>query len=725
MSYKIFYKSLFLLVCVWLDLAATQRGGNAPRINSGTGSQITVNAGSSLKNSSSTMNAGKAKINVNTGAIAEGLPIGFVQGGIALNNGSSTTFTGSYSPATATVTVANSSWRGQSGSVNASVELSDGASMEGIPDVSNPVSVASGATASLGVQSTVNSNIRLNSSTANLKNDLKFGDGNQLVGVGKILGNGKSAILGGRDLIITSSVQWVDADIVVNSRLTLYGQWTFANDIHMLGRGNLLDLTHGGQLIIKDNTTLYLANLNIKGLNSDNLIFEGQNSKIKLSSTSLGFDSNYTLTIGQVYVDGPASCILGNNILTFAGSAFLTVDEKTLFYDTLTFDDQKNIKPVPADDPTQIYIKYLNGGRIMSYIGGSEADLIRNNSNAIVWLDQQMQTIDHGPNNIRVNALTYTMSYDYFLSNDHVLDIQSSSVFNGGGHFINFANDNAGTLNIADASNVVLRNVVLRNFKDTAVQLGAGASLIFGDGVVVELTDGQTMTMPWAFEGTATINAFGNTLDLGLKNIQIMQGGNLTIQNTSIQGLADYNLRCVGNATITLKNDRLNTLHEDYSTDSPFSFTSGSLVFDQNVKFRGIFEYLTNQPSMIRKDSRLIFESMYPISITQSYSPISIFVYEPIIANRDLIMMEDFSSELHLNGCALISSSTGMRLINGSVFVEGKNYILGSGSSISEAISFGNINLPSSDLFVNIMPGGSLEVMEGILDINTEETLSF
>jgi len=713
MSYKIFYKSLFLFGCVWHGLPATLRNVTASRINSGTGSQVTVNSGSTLKNSSSTMNAGKAKINVNTGAIAEGLPIGFVQGGIALNNGSSTTFTGSYSPATGTVTVANSSWRGQSGSVNASVELGDGASMEGIPDVSNPVAVAAGATASLGVQSTVNSNIRLNRSTANLKNDLKFGDGNQLIGVGAVVGNGKAAIMGGRDLIITSSVKWVDADVVVNSRLTLYGQWTFFNDIHMLGRGNLLDLTHGGQLIIKDNTTLYLANLNVKGLNSDNLIFEGQNSKIVLSSTSLGFDSNYTLTIGQVYVDGPASCILGNNILTFAGSAFLTVDEKTLFYDTLTFADQKNIKPVPADDPTQTYIKYLNGGRIISYTGGSEGDLTRNNSNAIVWLDKQMQTIDHGPNNIRINALTYTMSYDYFLSNDHVLDIQSSSVFNGGGHFINFAKDNAGILNIADASNVVLRDVVLRNFNDTAVQLGAGASLIFGDGVVVELTDGQTMAMPWAFEGTATINAFGNTLDIASQNIHVMSGGNLMIENTTLQGLVDNNLRCVGDATITLKNDILNTSHDDI-----FSFTSGSLIFDQNVKIRGNFEYSTTRTSTVRSNSKLILEPMFTEFIPIANSPTSIFIYDPGIANRDLIAMADFSSELHLNGCILASSSTGMRLTNGMLVVDGKNYIWAFESSrIDEGICFGNGN-PNNDLSVNIQPGASLEIRQGTLDIH-------
>lgn len=718
MSYKIVYKSLLLVICVGLSLSATQRGGTASRINSGTGSQITVNSGSKLKNSSSTMNAGKAKINVKSGAVAEGLPINFVQGGVALNNGSSTTFTGNYDPATETVTVANSSYRAQSGNLDTSLVLSEGASAEGIPDVSKPINVSAGATASIGVQSTVNSNVRLNRSTARLKNDLKFGDGSQLVGLGTVVGNGKSTILGGRDLNITSSVKWVNADVVVNSRITLYGDWTFSDDIHILGRGNLLDLTRGGRMVVKDNTTLYLANVNVKGINVNRLILEGENSKIVLSSSSLGFDSSYTLTIGQIYADGPSSCILGNNILTFAGSAFLTVDGVTLFYDTLSYGDQKNIKPVPEDDPTQTYIKYLNGGRVSNYSGtGGDSALVRNNSNAIVWLDKQMQTIDHGPNSIRINALTYTMSHDYFLSNDHILNIQSGGVIDGGGHFINFAKDNANILNIADSCNVILENMVLKNFNDTAVQLGVGSSLIFGDGVSIELYDVHTLSKPWRFQGNATINGFGNALDLGSESICALHGGTLTIENVEIKGLYENNLQCFHDATIILKNDNLNTLIESDYVDGIFSFTSGALIFDQTVKFRGVFEYQTDQSSIIRQNSKLIFEPLYPIYMPPSYTPLSIFVYDPSVANRDLIVMDDFSSELHLNGCALISSETGMRLTNGSIFVDGKNYIMPEGLSLPESICFGNGDA-NHDVFVNINPGASLDIMQGALDID-------
>lgn len=681
MSYKKII--LFLLATNFLSgsICAKLRPIVIPRITSGTSSQVTIKSGSKFKNSSITMNVRNAKLNVNTGAVLEGLPVGFINGGIALNNGSSNTFTGIYEPATGNIKVSNESYRALSGDVGASVELSDGASLEGIPNVNQPVTLSTGATVKVGCQSTFNANLDLNNGNASLSNNITFGDGAQFKGKGSIFGNGKSAILGGRDLIITSSVKWVDADLVANSRLTLYGEWTFLGDIHILGRGDILDLTHGGKLFIKDNTTVYLANLNVKGLTVDNTIFEGSNSKMVLSSSSLGFDSNFTLTLGQMYVDGPATFIVGNQIIEFADSAYLTVNGETLFYDTLNSPDRQNIRPLPEDDPTQTYIKYLNGGIIRSYTASSSGD-------------------------INVTTPTYLMTTDFFLSNDRKLNISSNCEFDGGGHFIYFAKDNPNIFRISDGCSVHLKNVVLKNFDDLAVLFGSGAALTFADGTNIELNSPKTISWPWIFDGYTMINGFGNLLDLGDQEIKIMQQGNLTLQDLTLDGMHDNNLCCVGNASITFINDTLLTVVDPYTS---YTFTCGSLVFDQDVRMKGLFVYESDQVSMINKNSRLTLDPLYP-----EY-PYSVFSYNPSTANRDLIAMEDNTSQIYLNGSVLASTTTGMRLTNGTVIVDGKSYISNTASALSEGFCLGN-GISGNDAYLCLMPDASLEVV-GILDI--------
>jgi hypothetical protein len=96
-----------------------------------------------------------------------------------------------------------------------------------------------------------------------------------------------------------------------------------------------------------------------------------------------------------------------------------------------------------------------------------------------------------------------------------------------------------------------------------------------------------------------------------------------------------------------------------------------------------------------------------------------LFYYAPIVANRDLLSMQDISSELYLNGCALATSSTGMRLTKGTLTVDSSNILIdvlfGTPTSLSESICFGD-GIASDDLAINILPGAQLDLVNGILD---------
>jgi hypothetical protein len=77
--------------------------------------------------------------------------------------------------------------------------------------------------------------------------------------------------------------------------------------------------------------------------------------------------------------------------------------------------------------------------------------------------------------------------------------------------------------------------------------------------------------------------------------------------------------------------------------------------------------------------------------------------------------MENETSNLYLKGCILSSTTTGMRLTNGTLLAESKNFLINTGTSLSEGICFGD-GVASDDLHINLLPGATLEV-EGILDV--------
>jgi hypothetical protein len=354
-----------------------------------------------------------------------------------------------------------------------------------------------------------------------------------------------------------------------------------------------------------------------------------------------------------------------------------------------------------------------NSNAIVSWVKGTSNAVIKlsgtapavlplNNSNAIVKLNAELLSI-FGPGNTIINTPTFTMTYDYYLSPDHGLIFQTSCAFDGNGHMIFFAKNSPNILIINPGCNVVLTNVVLKNFDDSSVQLGSGATLTFGDGCRIDLADEQVMSMPWIFDGNSAINGCGNPLELNTQSIQIMQNGNLTINNLILEGLANNNLQCVGNANIILSSDTLQIA-------SDYSFTSGALVFENDVVITGTntFIYQTDQVSTITSASSLLVDS----GIT--------FSYAPGIADRDLIVMQDITSQLYLNGCTLSSTTTGLRLTVGTLTIDGSNTIKNDGAvSLSQGISFGN-GISGDNLNINILPGGSINVVSGALDYQNQ-----
>jgi hypothetical protein len=326
--------------------------------------------------------------------------------------------------------------------------------------------------------------------------------------------------------------------------------------------------------------------------------------------------------------------------------------------------------------------------------------LHKNDSNAILWLDKQLQTIDHGPNDICVNTSTTNLRYDVYLSEDHKMQFKVDTVLNGSGHAIYFARKTADVMILDPGVNVILENVVLRNFDDASIEFGAGADILFGRNTKIELADCQSMSFPWRFAGNTIIYGDGNVLTLGAQDIGILQSGRLTLQDVILDGVADNNIRCIGDdASLMFKKSVLH-LSDD------FTFTAGSIQFVEEVILTGgkSFIYQTTRASTIASYATLILDKGM------------IFSYEPASANKDLLGMQDKTARIFLDGCTLNASTTGMRLQNGTLCIDHKNFLTNAGaSSISEGFVFGS-GVSINDLNIEIMPGATLELVSGILD---------
>jgi hypothetical protein len=151
-----------------------------------------------------------------------------------------------------------------------------------------------------------------------------------------------------------------------------------------------------------------------------------------------------------------------------------------------------------------------------------------------------------------------------------------------------------------------------------------------------------------------------------------------------------------------------------------YTFVGGLLDFKNFVNLTGTtynFIYNSEYPLTIKSDSTLFIDNR------------TFFTYQPILtgqagapnANAKLLIMEDKSSKLFLNGCTLyLPLQQGLILTNGNLIVDHKTNIYGNGAistSYAYGLAFGNGN-SENDLLIDIMPGATFEIQETTLHYN-------
>ncbi|KKQ49656.1 MAG: hypothetical protein US69_C0003G0011 [candidate division TM6 bacterium GW2011_GWF2_38_10] len=265
--------------------------------------------------------------------------------------------------------------------------------------------------------------INLNGGSITLGQNFTFGDDVRFLNPGTINFNGKSLSFGGAELNWDTDIVWNQAnDLEFNSKITLTGDacWYFDGDGHVTTNGNIIDISSGGKLWIRDNTSIYLSNAKIRGLGSGSIVFEDPSSRLVLSNVEIEMDNDVTFTTGGIYVDGTSTIVTKNHTMSFDTNASLTVNGSALWYDTLDQENYNNILPLHYDpiNANNKYVTLLNHGviaqknlnylvRTSSHAIAYYVPIVRGNSSAIIAL-QNNNTSEHETlaNTIRYNSNT-------------------------------------------------------------------------------------------------------------------------------------------------------------------------------------------------------------------------------------------------------------------------------------------------------------------------------
>ena len=229
---------------------------------------------------------------------------------------------------------------------------------------------------------------------------------------------------------------------------------------------------------------------------------------------------------------------------------------------------------------------------------------------------------------------------------------------------------------------------------DIASVFGFTSRSFLIDNTQLTINSNVTLDAPLNFYGTCLIDTQGNKLTLGSQGeILVTDAGTLTIKNASINGLKNTNMTCEQNgASITLENCSL------YLSNN-FEFNTGSIIFDNDVAISGTTQFTYSSPSQSTINSKSCLH----------LNPGVIFSYTPSNNNRDLLYMTDNTSQLFLDSCTLHSSTAGLRLTNGTLFIDNQVFFNSDGASASEAICLGN-GIIDNDINVQILADATLNI---------------
>lgn len=502
-----------------------------------------------------------------------------------------------------------------------------------------------------------------------LDGDLSLAPGVTVNGYGYINFNGHNFSVGTDDTTWTGTLRFLNASIfefLGNVRQT--GRWIFDGDSSISGNNNILDLTTSGYVYLEKDAVLELNNLVLKGLGSGTIESDPDGSELLLFGVTIVLDSDYTVYSGTWYVNGPVRIITGPYILRFEGDSQLVVDGAAIEYDPLSELDQNNIQFADPD----VNRVFVNGGAI-----------------------RKAKTLQLGDYVIFQDT---ALDGEVIISPLRRLRVAENAIINGAGFYYQFArNPGQDIVEIAPDAHVHFTNIILRDFPLANTSYASGSKLTLGDYTQLELGASGSLTTTWYVSGQVVLNGNGKTLDFAADgNIVVRPGASILFDNVTLKGLHGYKIRCMDNRGTVSFGSVI------WKQDSSFSFTQGALYIAELLDMNGTstFAYESSHTSTI---------SAYGV---WAFEPNMTLLYAPPLARKDLIWMDGNDATLAFNSATLAATTTGMRVTNGTVKIDGLSYIRADGTTDSNGIIFGS-TISAQDITLDLGAGAVLDNQRG------------
>jgi hypothetical protein len=286
-------------------------------------------------------------------------------------------------------------------------------------------------------------------------------------------------------------------------------------------------------------------------------------------------------------------------------------------------------------------------------------------------MDERLNSIDSQPGDIIIDNSSGPLMYDIFLSPNHRLSFTEDLTFTGSTHFVHLSKTDEAILFLDAGVSVTTKNLVIRNFAEDKISLASGSSLVWGDKTRIELFSNENLNLTWTCSGDVTFDGNEKQLSLELGDFYVMAGSRLLFENISLSGVKSENIKCEDDtASIILRNT-------DLLCTNTFAFNNGSILFEQDVTFRGTvpFAYASRFGSTIASQATLCLESGFTWS------------YDPPIGSKDLLIFEDNTATLAMKGATLHTTSTGITLKKGILKIDANSFM---GSDGDGEITFGD-----------------------------------
>jgi len=488
-----------LLVCVYI-VATAGVSLDASVTFGSRDSAFNIRSGARFNVTSSNLAISDGTLKLEEGAEVSGNPITF-SNGMLDSDGLEALLDGSFDPTGDDyVRLAGSGrFRAEPGTLlhGLSVE-GTGNRIEGQPLFDHVITLSNGGTSlTMALQNKLNQNLVLNGGQVVLDDDLALVDDVKLTGSGRVNLNNRELRLGSMySQPWSNSLYFNNAvDLALSGSVDLTGTWTFGGTSVINGHGCVLDMRHGGQLIVDNNATLFLNDIHITGLGdtAGKIVMRNGNSAVRVSNGTFKLNDNVTTDQGTFYVYGPSTFQLGPENWTFNGNSNLTVDGTTLWLDFL--DSPGNPGCVYA--PLPLFDGHVwNGPNLITDLGpAGNLDLvnrgtIKESVDAFTMNFDPIDLILLGGN---VSGL-FSLNHCLYVGSNDTIRITGDTTIDGRGSCIKFNGARRPQLTIMPGVTLTIKNLFFLNINDIVMDLRAGSKILIQENVYWELDEDITFS---------------------------------------------------------------------------------------------------------------------------------------------------------------------------------------------------------------------------------------